>query len=238
MAEAERPGVRRRGTAPLRAPVPPRLGPCNPPRLGYGRRAVYPARYQLPELTAHVVALLERRRGALETFDEKADARLTDEARSALADAGKQFSEVVQDPGYWQRTEQAVLEVAVPRYLRLAREQHELEKRRYGLWRGGDVIARAAYAGLGLVLAAVVWRLRMPEWLEALPLSLFVLGPLLPDVQTWFHKRRYARSLETLVDDMRQEQEQRHTYQPLLGPPVDAPPAEERSAPQKTKENA
>ena len=183
---------------------------------------MYPARYQLPALTAHLVGLLERRRASLETWDEAAETSLTQEARGALADAGKQFAELADDPAYWQRTEKALLSIAVPRYLKLARAQHTLELRRYNVWRGGDFVSRAAYAGIGLLLGLIIWRTPIPNWLEPLPLALFLGGPLIPDLQEWWARRRYARALSHLVDEMGEEQTDSRTYLPL-SPDAPAP---------------
>ncbi len=177
--------------------------------------SVYPTRYQLPELTAHLVALLERRRAALERWDDAAEASLRQEAATALDEARRQFLEVVDDRAYWERTQAALQTVALPRYFKLARAQHELEARGYGAWRGGDVLSRAIYAAVGLVTAALVWRTAIPDWLEPLPLALFLFGPLIPDVQEGSAKRRYRKALAALVEEMKQEQTDRHAYQPL-----------------------
>lgn len=177
--------------------------------------SVYPSHFQLAELTAHLVALLERRRAAFEVWDEKAEASLLEGANEALDEAGKQFKELADDQTYWSRTTGALREVALPRYLRLAKEQHALEKRGYGAWRGGDFLSRAAYAAIGLVAGFIILRTAVPDWLEPLPLALFIGGPLLPDAQAWFAKRRYAKQLVGLVDDMKAEQVDRRAYQPL-----------------------
>ncbi len=177
--------------------------------------SVYPSHFQLAELTAHLVALLERRRAAFEVWDEKAEASLLEGANEALDEAGKQFKELADDQTYWSRTTGALREVALPRYLRLAKEQHALEKRGYGAWRGGDFFSRAAYAAIGLVAGFIILRTAVPDWLEPLPLALFIGGPLLPDAQAWFAKRRYAKQLVGLVDDMKAEQVERRAYQPL-----------------------
>ncbi len=175
---------------------------------------VYPSRYQLPELSAHLVAMLERRRAALTAWNDEAEGLLTAEAKAVLAEAGKAFKEIADDAPSWQRIEQALLTIALPRYFKVARAQHALEASHYGLWRGGDLVSRAAYALSGLVIGAVVWRLGVPKWIEPLPLLLFVLGPLIPDFQESRAKRRYRKSLAALVDDMALEEADRHAYLP------------------------
>jgi hypothetical protein len=176
---------------------------------------VYPTQYQLHEVMAHVVALLERRRTAAEQWSDELERSLHDEAVRALTEAGSQFREMADDGPYWQRLTEQVLGVGLPRYFRLAKAQQALEHRRYDVWRGGDFISRAAFAVTGLVLGVVILRTAIPDWLEPLPLALFIGGPLLPDAQVWFSKRKYRLQLSALVEDMRLEAADAQTYQPL-----------------------
>jgi hypothetical protein len=199
---------------------------------------MYPTRYQLPELTDQVLAALERRREGFATWNAKAESALTDAAREVLREAGVQFAEVADDKAYWQWVEQTVLTVALPRYFLLAKEQSALEAKKYGLWRGGDLVSRAAYAALGLVSAAIVWRTGLPKVLEPLPFGLFIGGPLLPDLQVWFARRRYANKRRALVVDMEQEAARRSEYQPLFTPPSDVSAPDAHAPPNKTKEGA
>src|SRR5689334_16040077 len=101
---------------------------------------LYPERYRLRAVTRHVLELLERRRPALPRWDADAEHRLGEEAKTALRTAGQQFGELADDPGYWAQLERSVIDVALPRYFRLAREQSELEARKFDLWRGGDLL--------------------------------------------------------------------------------------------------
>jgi hypothetical protein len=176
---------------------------------------VYPTQYQLAELSAHVIALLERRRLAFEVWSDEVEATLTKEAAEALDEAGQQFREVADDAAYWARVREQVLEIALPRYLRTAKAQHELERRGYDVWRGGDLLSRAAYALGGLITGIVVLRTALPDWLEPIPLAFFIGGPMLPDVQVWFAKRRYTKQLGSLVEEMRLEARDRGAYAPL-----------------------
>ena len=182
---------------------------------------MYPTRYQLPELTAHVVAVLERRREGYSEWNAGVEAKLAEEAKAALAEAGRQFAEVADDKPYWQRLEQLVMTAALPRYFKLANAEQQLEKVKYNVWRGGDLISRAAYAAAGLVVAAIVFRTGLPKLVEPLPLAFLIGGPMIPDLQVWFARRRYASKLATLVGDMRDEAAARDLYRPMM----DAAPA-------------
>ncbi len=177
---------------------------------------MYPSRYRLAELTAHVLALLERRREGYAEWSADAETQLTGAAVEALQEAGKQFAELADDPPYWHRIEQTVLTAVLPRYFQAAKAEHALEKNKYDLWRGGDFISRVAYGGAGLLAAVIVWRTAIPDFLEPLPLAFFIGGPLLPDLQVWFAKRRYRRTLAAVVDSMREEDAAREHYRPLM----------------------
>lgn len=180
---------------------------------------MYPARYRLPEVTAHVIDALERRRLGISLLDAAAaEASLTQSARELLRDAGAQFAQLADDSAYWQWVERSVLSIALPRYFVLARTESTREQSNYGLWRGGDLVSRAAYAAVGLFFAAVIWRTGLPKSIELVPLSLFIGGPLLPDLQVWFAKRQYAKKLRAVVDDMGREAATHTEYQSLLSP--------------------
>lgn len=185
---------------------------------------MYPTRFQLAGLTRHLLALLEHRRAGMGEWNPDVEAHLRAEAKAALEEAGQQFRELADDAPYWERTTRVLLTVMVPHYLKVAREEHLLEVKKYGVWRGGDLIARAAYAAVGLALALVVWRSAIPDWIEPLPLGFLVGGPLLPDLQVWWAKRRYRNRLGTLVQEMETERAQLATYQSLGVLPVDERP--------------
>ncbi len=186
---------------------------------------MYPDSFRLPQVTEHVLAWLERRRPGFGAWDGEVEAQLNAEARLALADVSRRFAEVAVDPGYWERLERSVFTVALPRYFQLAREYHALQRRKYDLWRGGDLISRGVYTGAGLVAAVLVALTRVPDWFEPLPFAFVLFGPFLPDMQESFFERRYRRQLATLVKDMGVEQQQLETYRPLDEP---VPPVVER----------
>jgi len=191
---------------------------------------MYPARFQLQELTAHVLGLLERRREAFKSWDAETEAKLLETAREALNEAGKQFAELADDKPYWAKVERAVLEVAVPRYFKLAREQLTVEANKYGVWRGGDLLSRVIIGGGGALVGLVVARTMLPKWFELLPVMVLVFGPLFPDVQFWAGRRRWAKQLQRLVTEMGDEQLQQERYRPLeeIAGAVNAPPPKER----------
>ncbi len=67
---------------------------------------------------------------------------------------------------------------------------------------------------------------------------MFIGGPLLPDLQIWFAKRKYASRLRALVDDMRDEAQARAQYRPLMEgeqSPVDTSVSTEATSADPTK---
>ncbi len=196
---------------------------------------MYPARFRLPQVTEHVLALLERRRPGFGEWKPEVEAQLEAEARQALGDVGRQFSEVAVDPGYWQRLERSVFKVALPRYFQLAREHHALQRRKYGLWRGGDLVSRAAYTAAGILLAIVIAVTPIPNWMEPLPIALILFGPFLPDMQEWSAERRYRGKLGTLVQEMEGEQQQLEAYRSLEDIPAPIAPVSEAQAPRPSR---
>ncbi len=196
---------------------------------------MYPERYRLADVTASVLAALERRRPAFAAWSPEVEQELRAAATQTLSDIGRQFSEVAADAPYWTRLEGVVQQVALPRYLHEAKAQHAFERGGYGLWRGGDLVSRAAYAALGLVLALAVWRAAfVPKWLELLPLALVLFGPLIPDLQIGSARRRYGKSLDAIVAAMREEQQHLDVYQPLLKA-TESPDPPEPAAPRARK---
>jgi hypothetical protein len=176
-------------------------------------------------VTAAVLAALERRRPAFDAWSTDVEAQLLAAAEGTLAQMGRQFAEIAADPAYWTRVESVVRGVVVPRYLQVAKPQHALERSGYGLWRGGDLVSRAGYGALGLVLALIIWRAAfVPKWLELLPVALVLFGPLIPDLQISTSKRRYGKALDGIVSAMSEEQSHRDAYQPLSESPEELPP--------------
>jgi hypothetical protein len=176
-----------------------------------------------------VLGLLERRREAFKSWDAETETRLTETAREALAEAGRQFAELADDKAYWAKVERAVLEVALPRYFKLAREQLVVETNKYGVWRGGDLISRVIIGVGGAVVGVVIARTMLPKWFELLPVLVLVFGPLFPDVQFWAGRRKWSRQLQRLVGEMGDEQLQQERYRPLeeiAGAGVEPPPKE------------
>jgi len=200
-----------------------------------------PEKYSLAAIAQHLLSVFEVRRPAIARWDAEASERLRRDADAALRQMEQQCSELgIDDPPHWERARAVVRDVLLPRYARLAEAENAAAARDYGMWRGGDLIARATFALCGLVLGAIVvavpW---IPVYEKWVPWALFILGPFLPDAYSWWYRRRHQKRLEALVADLAREGAALDWYRPLsevqrsLGVRSDpvALPAEEAPAP-------
>ncbi|HWE22696.1 MAG TPA: hypothetical protein VG496_02035 [Myxococcales bacterium] len=176
-----------------------------------------PEKYSLAAIAQHLLSVFEVRRPGIVRWDADASDRLRREAESALRQMEQQCSELgIDDPGHWERARAVVRDVLLPRYERLAEEENAAAARDYGMWRGGDLVARATFALCGLVLGAIVvavpW---IPIYEKWFPWALFVLGPFVPDAYSWWYRRRHRKQLEALVTDLAREGAALESYRPI-----------------------
>jgi len=173
-----------------------------------------PEKYRLAAIGRFLLEAFERKRPAMSAWDE---APLVAAADEELARMQLQLKELgMDDPGYWARARELMREVLVPRWIALARAENELSAKDYGMWRGGDLLARGAFALGGLVLGGfVVWAPFIPIWEKWIPWALFVGGPFIPDAYFWWYRRRYRRKLESLLGELAQAGESLEMYRPL-----------------------
>lgn len=176
-----------------------------------------PQKYQLGAVGRFLLEQFELRRPGLKTVTPEVEAEFRKQAEAEIAQMERQLHELgLSDPQYWQRVRRVVDEILLPRYAKLAQEEIDLAARDYGIWRGGDLIARAAFAAIGLVLGILCVELPYipieARWFPVLP---FIAGPLFPDVVIALHNRRYRQKLEAIVDDLSRASDALETYRPL-----------------------
>lgn len=140
-----------------------------------------------------------RRRG----FDDaELDQQLLATARAKLAKIKAAYSEFGGSPAYWEALETEVLKTAMPQYMVAAREMNALERDKFGVWRGGDPLARIAFALGGLLLAFLLFFLPFVRMFEAGWMITFLLtGFFFPDIKRFTHERRHTRLLNRIVSD-------------------------------------
>lgn len=150
-----------------------------------------------------VFAVLEecehRRRGF---DDDEAEEQLLRVAAAKLAKIRQAFDEFGGSAAYWGVLEKEVLETAMPQYINAAREMTALERTQYGVWRGGDPLARFTFALAGLVLGSVIIAMPFIKIAEAMfAFALAGAGFLYPELKRYTHERRHFRLLNRLVVD-------------------------------------
>ena len=208
--------------------------------MGYASRpAVYPDRFRLPFLAGVLIAAAERVRPGLGPWSPKVESRLRDVFATELADVRPRFLELFGEPAYFDRLQETLLGVAVPRYLAAAEKETALEQRDFGLWRGVDLLARGLYAvggfavGLFLVKAPFI---PIPETWDLLAFALLLGAPFIPDAQVWLAKRKHRNALRAIVEDLRDAEVQHELYQPLAAPsPVEELPAPSERSPDRLR---
>jgi hypothetical protein len=176
-----------------------------------------PEKYRLAAVGRFLLEQFELRRPGIREWSPAAEASLREEAERELRLMETQLRELgMGDGGYWQRVRRALDEILLPRYAALATAEIELARRDYGIWRGGDLVARATFALAGFVLGIICVEVPyIPIQAKWFPALLLVLGPLFPDAVMWLHRRRWQKKLESLVADLQRASETLETYRPL-----------------------
>ena len=115
-----------------------------------------PEKYRLAAVGRFLLEQFELRRPGIREWSPQIEASLRQDAESELQLMEKQVREIgIDDATYWQRVRRALDEILLPRYAALATGEIELAKRDYGIWRGGDLVARATFALAGFILGII-----------------------------------------------------------------------------------
>ena len=197
-----------------------------------------PTRYQLGEVGQYLIEQLELRRPGIQEWTPAVEASLRQALEGELQQMERQCRELgVDDAQYWQRVRRALDDILLPRYAAIAKSEIALQKRDYGVWRGGDLVARGTFALAGFILGIIA--VEVPyipieaKWFPALTL---IAGPLFPDMIVGWYRWRFRRKLEELVKDLTKASASLETYRPLSelteAMPADlaeAPPRRERA---------
>jgi hypothetical protein len=176
-----------------------------------------PERYQLGAVGRFLLDQFELRRPGLTSFTPEIEAEFRKQAEAEILQMERQLHELgIDDQPYWQRVRRVVDEILLPRYQKIAQEEIALQARDYGIWRGGDLLARVAFAAAGLVLGIICVELPyIPVQVRWFPVLPFLAGPLFPDVVTALYARRYRKKLDALVQDLAKASDALDTYRPL-----------------------
>src|SRR5258708_17912948 len=142
-----------------------------------------PEKYRLESVGRFLIESFEDRRPALEVWTPAVEEKLRADAEVEISQMERQCRELgVDDPDYWKRVRGALQTVLLPRYGALARAGIALSRRDYGLWRGGDLVARMTFAAAGLLLGALAVALpSIPGAEKGRARGPILAGPFLPD---------------------------------------------------------
>ena len=176
-----------------------------------------PEKYRLAAVGRFLLEQFELRRPGIKEWTPQIEASLRQQAEAEIVQMERQLKELeIDDPQYWQRVRRVVDEILLPRYAKAATDELALARREYGIWRGGDLVARAAFAAVGFILGILAVEIPyIPITAKWFPALLLVAGPMFPDLVMWWYRRRYRRKLEELVRDLGKASETLDTYRPL-----------------------
>jgi hypothetical protein len=176
-----------------------------------------PEKYSLAAVGRYLLEQFELRRPQEREWTPQVEASLRQQAEAEIASMQKQLHEMqLDDPQYWPRVRRVIDEILLPRYKKIVTDENALAKKEYGIWRGGDLVARGTFALAGFILGIIA--VEVPyipiyaKWFPALPL---IAGPFFPDAVTWWYRRRYLRKLDELVGDLSKASATLDTYRPL-----------------------
>src|SRR5882724_818950 len=147
---------------------------------------MYGERYALPFLAGVLISSAERRRPGLGPWSPAVRDDLQRAFTAELAELKRGFFEVFDDQLYWEKVEKTLSEVCFARYCALAERQTALELSHYGVWRGGDLVARATYTFAGLLVGVLMVKIPFipipPTW-DLFALGTMLAAPFIPEAQ-------------------------------------------------------
>lgn len=159
--------------------------------------------FSAAKVTTQVLEHLERRRADIVENDERVKA----EVKEALVPIRRAYEEAELPKAYFDGLETEVLAAVPAAWQAVAQPFTDRERREFGLWRGGDPVARITYVFVALVVGGLCVELPfIPIWEKWFPFVLAVSAWWLPDAQVRWHKRRYARALGGIVATLAQAQ--------------------------------
>jgi hypothetical protein len=164
------------------------------------------ADYDYAQVIYVVLQECEHRRRGFE--EEHFDSEVRACAAGKLAEIKAAYDEFGGSASYWEALEKEVNEVVLPQYLAAARDMTDLERDNFGIWRGGDLGARFAFALAGLIIGSIIIALPfIPIYEDLFAFALTAAGFLYPDLKRFMHERRYTKVLNRLVADSARYQE-------------------------------
>ena len=157
------------------------------------------SQFDLANIVHAVLAECEHRRRA--AGDDLPDA-IAEIARRKLASIHAVFDEMNGDPSYWRIVEDEIMNTALPQYVAIAERQNGLERSHYGVWRGGDLAARATFALMGLTIGGIIVAVPfIPIFIDEFAFFLALSAWFYPELKKLLHDFGYVRHMNRIVNE-------------------------------------
>src|SRR5206468_3147241 len=102
-----------------------------------------PEKYGLAAVGRYLLDQFELRRPGIREWTPEIEASFRQQAEAEIQQMERQLKELeIDDQAYWQRVRRVIDDIILPRYAKAVTDELALQKRDYGLWRGGDLVAR------------------------------------------------------------------------------------------------
>lgn len=164
------------------------------------------AEYDYAQVVYVVLQECEHRRRSFE--EESFDSEVRTCAAEKLAEIKAVYDESGGSAVYWEALEKEVDDVVLPQYIVASNLMNGMERNSFGIWRGGDIGARFAFALAGLLIGSIIIALPfIPIFEEMFAFALTAAGFLYPDLKRFMYQRRYMKVLNRLVADSARYQE-------------------------------
>jgi hypothetical protein len=162
--------------------------------------------YDFGHVVFAVIQECEHRRRGVD--DKKTDEHLMSIARAKLAQIKAAYDEFGGSSTYWSTLQTEVLETAMPQYIPAAKEMNALERSGWDVYRRGDLAARGLFGLGGLLIGIFVKALPLIPTIENMfVFALAAAGVMYPDLVRYMHERRHSRTLNRIVSDAAQYQQ-------------------------------
>src|SRR3954469_25548647 len=117
-----------------------------------------PEKYRLAAVGRWLIQQFELRRPGLKAWTPEIEASLREQGEKEIQQMERQLRELgIDDPQYWQRVRGALSDILLPRYAKIATSEIAAEQNEYGLWRGGDLVARGVFVVAGFPAGLVLF---------------------------------------------------------------------------------
>lgn len=162
--------------------------------------------YDYAQVVYAVLQECEHRRRGFDADEFDHAVRAT--AKEKLAQVKAAYDEFGGSAAYWTTLEKEVEDVVLPQYIAAAEAITEAERSAFGVWRGGDLGARLAFALVGLIIGGIIVALPfIPIFEDMFAFALAAGGFLYPDIKRFLAERSYSQVLNRLVADAARYQE-------------------------------